>query len=96
MRRRAEFEADALPHLETLWRQAVRLTRSHTQADDLVVRTMAVAYRAWFATEDTVPGRVRLFRMLLGEYARAGSAGDQGDAADECGATRETCNAGGK
>lgn len=41
------FDAEALPHLDTLYRVAVRLTGDPTLAEDLVQDTMLKAYRSW-------------------------------------------------
>jgi RNA polymerase sigma-70 factor (ECF subfamily) len=41
------FDDEALPHLDALYRVALRLTMDPTQAEDLVQDTMLKAYRAW-------------------------------------------------
>jgi RNA polymerase sigma-70 factor, ECF subfamily len=41
------FDAEALPHLDALYRVAVRLTGDPTLAEDLVQDTMLKAYRSW-------------------------------------------------
>lgn len=45
--RRASFEREALVHLDALYRVALRLTGSASDADDLVQETMLKAYRGW-------------------------------------------------
>ncbi len=45
--KRSSFEAEAVPHLEALYRLAVRLIHDPTRAEDLVQETMLKAYRAW-------------------------------------------------
>jgi RNA polymerase sigma-70 factor, ECF subfamily len=45
--RRAGFEQEALVHLDSLYRVALRLTGNAADADDLVQETMLKAYRAW-------------------------------------------------
>ncbi len=41
------FDDEALPHLDALYRVAVRLTGDPTLAEDLVQDTMLKAYRSW-------------------------------------------------
>lgn len=43
----ASFEEEALPHLDSLYRVALRLTSDPAQAEDLVQDTMLKAHRAW-------------------------------------------------
>ena len=42
---REEFEAEVLPHLDVLYANALRLTRAHADAEDLVQETVLRAYR---------------------------------------------------
>ena len=41
------FDEEALPHLDALYRIALRLTADPSQAEDLVQDTMLKAYRSW-------------------------------------------------
>jgi RNA polymerase sigma-70 factor, ECF subfamily len=45
--KRESFEREALVHLDSLYRVALRLTANAAEADDLVQETMLKAYRAW-------------------------------------------------
>src|SRR5439155_23654207 len=45
--KRASFEREALSHLDSLYRAALRLTGKPAEADDLLQETMLKAYRAW-------------------------------------------------
>lgn len=45
--KRAAFEAEALPHLDTVYRVGLRLAGDDTLAEDLVQDTMLKAFRSW-------------------------------------------------
>lgn len=45
--RREQFEREALPHLDTVFRYARALTRDSSRAEDLTQEAMLKAYRGW-------------------------------------------------
>jgi RNA polymerase sigma-70 factor (ECF subfamily) len=63
--RRRRFEAEALPHLDALYRTALRLLRDHGAAEDLVQETYLRAYRAFDRYTPGTNCRAWLFRILL-------------------------------
>lgn len=59
------FEAEALPHIDVLFRTAVRLTADRTEAEDLVQETYT---QAWLSIGAYRPGtncRAWLFKILM-------------------------------
>ena len=63
-----EFEAEALRHLEALYRTALRMTRSEADAEDLVQETYIRAFRF---REQFTPGtnlKAWLFRILTNTF----------------------------
>lgn len=68
------FEAEALPHLDSLYRMALRLSGDSTQAEDLVQETMLKAYRAWNQFRPGTNARAWLLTILrntfINEYRR--------------------------
>lgn len=63
-RRRAEFEATALPWLDALHRFALRLTHDGSDAADLVQETFLRAYRTFDNFEPGTNGRAWLFTIM--------------------------------
>jgi RNA polymerase sigma-70 factor (ECF subfamily) len=72
--RRAGFEQEALVHLDSLYRVALRLTGNAADADDLVQETMLKAYRAWDQYERGTNAKGWLLTILrhafINEYRR--------------------------
>lgn len=68
------FEAEALPHLDSLYRMALRLTADPSRAEDLVQETMLKAYRAWAQFRPGTNARAWLLTILrntfINEYRR--------------------------
>ena len=72
--KRASFEREALIHLDSLYRVALRLTGNAAEADDLVQETMLKAYRAWHQFERGTNAKGWLLTILrhafINEYRR--------------------------
>jgi RNA polymerase sigma-70 factor (ECF subfamily) len=60
----ADFEREALPHLGALHGAALRLTRSESDAEDLVQETILRAYRFFSSFEPGTNCKAWLFRIL--------------------------------
>ena len=73
--RRAAFEAEALPHLDTVYRVALRLCGNEAQAEDLVQETMLKAFRSWHQYKSGTNVRAWLLTILrhsfINEYRKA-------------------------
>ena len=59
------FEAEALPHIDVLFRTAVRLTADRTEAEDLVQETYTQAWASFAAYEPGTNCRAWLFKILM-------------------------------
>jgi RNA polymerase sigma-70 factor (ECF subfamily) len=72
--KRASFEREALVHLDSLYRVALRLTGNPADADDLVQETILKAYRAWHQFEQGTNAKGWLLTILrhafINEYRR--------------------------
>src|SRR5207247_3309755 len=72
--KRASFEREALVHLDSLYRVALRLTGNPAEADDLVQETMLKAYRAWHQFQRGTNAKGWLLTILrhafINEYRR--------------------------
>lgn len=72
--RRATFEAEALPHLDSVYRVALRLSGDRTRAEDLTQETMLRAFRAWDQYRQGTNARAWLLTILrhtfINEYRR--------------------------
>ncbi|MBI2537913.1 MAG: sigma-70 family RNA polymerase sigma factor [Gemmatimonadetes bacterium] len=83
--RRRQFEAEALPHLDAVYRYAHTLTGDPTQAEDLTQETMLKALRAWHQFERGSNARAWLLTILrntfINEYRRRQHQGETVDLA---------------
>ncbi len=62
------FERDALAHVDTLYRGALRMTRHRADAEDLVQETIMKAYRAFDGFDEGTNLRAWLFRIMTNTY----------------------------
>jgi len=62
--KRELFEAEALPHMDSLLRSARRITRNQSDAEDLVQEALVRAYRAWHTYQAGTNCRAWLMRIL--------------------------------
>ena len=66
--KRSAFEREALPHLDTLYRVALRYTREPARAQDLVQDTMLKAFRSWHRYEPGTNVRAWLLTILRNTF----------------------------
>ena len=64
----SSFESNALPHLDTLYRVALRLTGEPAAAEDLVQDTMLKAIRAWDSFRPGSNARAWLVTILRNQF----------------------------
>jgi RNA polymerase sigma-70 factor (ECF subfamily) len=64
----ARFEDEAVPYADQLYPVAVRMTRSHQDAEDLVQETMAKAWAAFGAFEAGTNIRAWLYRIMTNTF----------------------------
>jgi RNA polymerase sigma-70 factor (ECF subfamily) len=60
----AEFEQEVMPHLQSLYGVAVRMTRCDSDAEDLVQDTILRAYRFWDGFQRGTNARAWLMRIM--------------------------------
>jgi len=60
-----EFEMVAMPHTESLWRAALRLTQDTAAAEDLVQEALLHGWRAFHQFERGTNCKAWLFRIML-------------------------------
>jgi RNA polymerase sigma-70 factor (ECF subfamily) len=66
--RSKEFEAQALEHMDALYRSALRMTRSPADAEDLVQETFLKAFRFHDHFEPGTNLRAWLFKILVNSF----------------------------
>jgi RNA polymerase sigma-70 factor, ECF subfamily len=62
--KRKSFEREALPHMDALYRTALRMTKNENDAEDLVQETFVKAYRFWDKFEPGSNCRAWLFKIM--------------------------------
>lgn len=65
---RREFEELAIPHLDSLYSGAMRMTRNPAEAEDLVQETMLLAFRHFDQYKRGTNIRAWLFRILTNTF----------------------------
>jgi RNA polymerase sigma-70 factor (ECF subfamily) len=77
--RRRTFELEALPHLDAVYRVALRLAGQESQADDLTQETMLKAYRSWHQYKEGTNVMAWLLTILrhtfINEYRKSKRTG---------------------
>ena len=62
--KRKAFEQEALPHMDALYRTALRMTKNESDAEDLVQEAFTKAYRFWDKFEPGSNCRAWLFKIM--------------------------------
>ncbi len=62
--KRKAFEVEALPHMDALYRTALRMTKNENDAEDLVQEAYVKAYRFWDKFEPGSNCRAWLFKIM--------------------------------
>lgn len=62
--KRKQFEVEALPHMDALYRTALRMTKNEKDAEDLVQEAFVKAYRFWDKFESGSNCRAWLFKIM--------------------------------
>lgn len=62
--KRKQFEAEAVPHMDALYRTALRMTKNTGDAEDLVQEAVIKAYRYWDRFETGSNCRAWLFKIM--------------------------------
>src|SRR3954466_16430657 len=65
---KTDFEREALPHLQSLYAAALRMTRNERDAEDLVQDTLLRAYRFFDTFEAGTNCKAWLFRILTNVF----------------------------
>lgn len=66
--KRHAFEKEALPHMDALYRTALRMTKNVGDAEDLVQEALVKAYRFWDKFEPGSNCRAWLFKIMTNVF----------------------------
>lgn len=66
--RQEQFTEQAMEHMPSLYSAALRMTRSPSDAEDLVQETYLKAYRAWHTYQQGTNLKAWLYRILTNTY----------------------------
>jgi len=77
--RKASFQREALPHMDAVYRFALRLSESPDQAQDLVQDTFLRAYRSWDQYTPGTQCKSWLFTICRNLYLRQRERGQRHD-----------------
>lgn len=66
--KRQAFEKEALPHMDALYRTALRMTKNVGDAEDLVQEALVKAYRFWDKFEPGSNCRAWLFKIMTNVF----------------------------
>ena len=83
----ARFESDVIPLLEPLYQHAMRMTRNHADAEDLLQETMVKAYAGFRTFQPGGNFHAWLHRILINTYI-SGYRKQQCRPAGMCGSRR--------
>lgn len=64
LEKRQAFEREAMPHMDALYRTALRMTRNDNDAQDLVQEALIKAYRNWHRFQTGSNCRAWLFKIM--------------------------------
>lgn len=67
-KKQEDFRSEMIPHLDSLYNFAIRLTTDPTEAEDLVQDTIVKAYRFFTSYEKGTNAKAWLFRILKNSY----------------------------
>lgn len=67
-KKQEDFQNEMIPHLDSLYSYAIKLTSDHSDAEDLVQDTIVKAYRFFNSYEKGTNAKAWLYRILKNSY----------------------------